>query len=98
MEAPEFLEQEPEKLEQKLEENAWLNVITSDVNQVIVSLVSSGSLMAITAAVKKFRERVPHAKVVVTEEAPDQGDDSTHPQPAHASADAQDDDGDAAPR
>jgi hypothetical protein len=98
LEAPDFLEQAPEKLEQKLEENAWLNVITSDVNQVIVSLIGSGSLMAITAAVKKLRERVPHAKIVVTEEAPDQGDDSTHPRPAHASADGRDDGGDAAPR
>jgi hypothetical protein len=44
-------------------------IFVNDVNPVIVSLVSSGSLMAIASAVKKFRKRTPEGKVEVEDEA-----------------------------
>lgn len=47
----------------------------ADINEVVVSLVSSGTLLAITAGVRKFRERFPRHKIEVDgEEArPDDG-------------------------
>lgn len=42
---------------------AW---ILADVNQVVVSLVSTGATLAIAEAVKKFREQHPRSKVEVT--------------------------------
>lgn len=39
--------------------------IGGDLNEVVVNLVSTGTVVAIGAAVKKFRERVPRAKVKV---------------------------------
>jgi hypothetical protein len=58
-------------------------LLFSDLNQVIVGFVSSGSLMAITAAVKKFRNHAPDSKVEVKDETPGQGGESLqapHPQ------------------
>jgi len=45
----------------------------ADVNEVIVNLVSTGSVVAITAAGKRFRERFPHHKVDVEGEEHDDG-------------------------
>jgi hypothetical protein len=52
------------------------SVLLTDLNQVIVSLASSGSLIAITAAVKKFKDRNPRSKVKVEDTAQSRGDDS----------------------
>jgi hypothetical protein len=45
----------------------------ADVNEVIVSLVSTDSAVAIAAAVKKFRKWAPRAKVEVEGEMSDDG-------------------------
>jgi hypothetical protein len=47
---------------------AW---ILADVNQVVVSLMSTGATLAIAEAVKKFRERHPRSKVEVLGEKVD---------------------------
>jgi hypothetical protein len=46
---------------------------STDVQQVIVTLVAMGAPVAIKAAVTKFRKRFPRAKVEVEAEAPDDG-------------------------
>lgn len=51
--------------------------LSADLNEVIVNLVSTGSAVAIAAAVKNFRNRVPRAKVDVegkTDDSPDPGE------------------------
>lgn len=45
-----------------------LAVILADVNQVVVSLVSTGATLAIAEAVKKFRQQHPRSKVEVVGE------------------------------
>jgi hypothetical protein len=42
--------------------------LISDLNQIVINLVSTGGAAAITMAVKKFLKRAPHAKVDVKEE------------------------------
>jgi hypothetical protein len=68
-----------------LAQNTASPLLLADVNQVVVSLMSSGSLMAITAAVKKFLNRAPNSKVEVKDEA--QGQGSQSPQAPHRQLD-----------
>jgi hypothetical protein len=44
-------------------------VMLSDVNAVVINLVTTGTAVAIAAAVKKFRKRAPRGKVEVKGEA-----------------------------
>jgi hypothetical protein len=39
--------------------------LDADLTEVIVNMVSTGSVLGITAAVNRFRKRVPQAKVVI---------------------------------
>jgi hypothetical protein len=68
------IEQSREEFRHRPQEHKeLLRVVLDDFNQVTVSLVSTGSLMAITAAVKKFRKRPGRGKVEV-DEAQEPGD------------------------
>jgi hypothetical protein len=49
----------------------------TDINGVIVNLVSTGTVVAIAAAVKKFREWAPRCRVEVEDE--DEGADGNEP-------------------
>jgi hypothetical protein len=62
-----------------------VQVLFSDLNQVAISLVSTGAAMAIAKAVKKFRKSSPACKVEVHEEAhPSPGDTLSPPHPHSA--------------
>jgi hypothetical protein len=49
--------------------------LASDINEVIVNLVSTGSALAIAAGVKQFRQRFPRHKIEVEGEKEDDGND-----------------------
>ena len=51
--------------------------LASDINEVVVNLVSTGSALAIAAAVKQFRQRFPRHKIEVEGEKEGGGPDAT---------------------
>jgi hypothetical protein len=62
-----------------------VQVLTSDLNQVAISLVSTGAAMAIAKAVKKFRKSAPAAKVEFQgDPRPAQGNSPSPPRPHSA--------------
>ena len=61
-----------------------VTTIVADLNQVVLSLVSTGAAAAIASAVKKFRSRASHSKVEVVGEAQQQKDESLPPPQPHS--------------